>query len=228
VIGLSFVDNGDGTGGVLTISGSPAGSNNTVYYLMFAGGVATGDFQVGPSRVGDGIVPIAIPPGPYHAFVLSDNGGAVTVGAPFGFRTSDNAPSLHERFGMAVRDYIIGLNIKGLPTLPSHHVFVKVGAKLAEVLEGTPADGAMYYIPVAENGVPADNQFNSLRFPVVVALIVPPTGGSAAKAAPMSGVPTVVPPSVCKNSPRPAFFAAARLIVKLPASGSTHGVRLAP
>ena len=31
-------------------------------------------------------------------------------------------------------------------------MFVKVGAKLEEVIDGTPADGAMYYIPVGGNG----------------------------------------------------------------------------
>jgi hypothetical protein len=169
---LTYVDNGDGTGGVFQVTGGVAGEAHRIMISRYAGGLFNDPWVEIGSRVGDGGVPAVIATGPYHAFIVSNNGGADTYSAPIGMRSSDGSPSLHSRCAQAIKDYVIGLSIPGIPADPAHHVVTKVGAKLEQVIDGAAVRSAMYYIPVAESIFPADNQYNTVRFPVVLALLV--------------------------------------------------------
>lgn len=168
---LFYTDNNDGTGGVFTINGSAPGDVHEIHASMYAGGSMNPPFVIVANSVGDGVLPVPIAPGPYHALILTQNGAAVSLSAPIGFRSGSGELALHERCALAIRDYVLALNIPGLPINPAHHVVTKVGAKLEQVIAGNVDGVAMYYIPVGEDYRTFDNQFDTVQLPVVIALL---------------------------------------------------------
>jgi hypothetical protein len=80
---LTFADNGDGTGGVATISGATAGTTNTVWVSPYsrAGLVFTNDGQ----RGGNGTVDLTLAVGDYIAYVSSTDGTCVSDSPPIPF-----------------------------------------------------------------------------------------------------------------------------------------------
>jgi len=79
---LSVADNGDGTGAVATVSGSSAGSTNTVYAAPIAA-QGTLAFAAGGSRAGDGAIDLTLANGDYVVFALSVLGGLPSLPSNF-------------------------------------------------------------------------------------------------------------------------------------------------
>lgn len=75
---LAIADNGDGTGGVATITGSTAGSTNTVFGRRLDGARIAAWTDLG-NRVGDGTVALALTPGDYLFYVLSQTGAGTAA-----------------------------------------------------------------------------------------------------------------------------------------------------
>lgn len=169
---LTFVDNANNTGGTLTVAGS-GGATNSIYTSRYLGTSAQRAFVLSGTMVGDGSIAFAATAGPFVGFVVSDNAGLITVSTPIGFRVSDGSLALHKRCAVAIRDFVLSLAIPGLTTDPNLHVVTKVGASLEKVLnDGVPiGTQCVYYIPVLENYTLADNQFDSVRYPVLVVLL---------------------------------------------------------
>ncbi len=131
---FAYADAGDGTGGVVTVSGS-SGATNTLWVSFFQGNNHKRTFTAVGTRVGDGAINLESDAlGPFLAFVQSVSGGSVTVSDPKGYRVSDSEKALHERILIAVRQYVLSLNLPGVPTDPDLHVMAKLGTKLDEVL----------------------------------------------------------------------------------------------
>lgn len=169
---IAFTDNGDGTGGIFAITGS-SGGTNTLWVSMFQGS-NNAPFVNAGSRVGDGSIAFATDAGPGIAFVITDNSGTLSVSDPKRFRVTSGASSLHMRCAIAIREWILSMNIPGVPTEPELHTITKVGARLETILAERDPIGTscVYYIPVIETHTPADNVFNSVRYPVQVILLI--------------------------------------------------------
>lgn len=72
---ITVADNADGTGGVITVTGSSGGSANQV----FTNSPRTGLWIAGNSRVGDGTIAVPVNAGYYWIYVLSTLAGQSTI-----------------------------------------------------------------------------------------------------------------------------------------------------
>lgn len=85
---LTVADNGNGTGATATISGSSAGSSNTVEVSKIGVDGALTQTAFGP-RTGDGTVALSLSDGPYVATVTSSLNGLYAAPCdPYGFNAS--------------------------------------------------------------------------------------------------------------------------------------------
>lgn len=79
-ITLTIADNGNGTGGVATIAGSPGGSSNELFRAQFQGAEGNLIWQSAGTRVGDGTIAFSVTPRNYWLwYVKSTNGTVVDV-----------------------------------------------------------------------------------------------------------------------------------------------------
>ncbi len=76
---LAVADNGDGTGGVATITGSAPQSTNTLYYTSWGGLGGAFDWTSYGARVSDGTIAVGLPPGAYFFQVVSVKNGATAL-----------------------------------------------------------------------------------------------------------------------------------------------------
>ena len=106
-LALSVTDNGDGTGGVATISGSAGGSANIVYYSLFTGDMGSIAWTSGGSRTADGTVALALAKGNYLFQLTSD--GAIGPGGHQSF--TDSADAIHKRVLDAVKTRIASTGV---------------------------------------------------------------------------------------------------------------------
>lgn len=83
---LTIADNGDGTGAVVTIAGSTAGSTNQVYTVSRSGG----SWTLGGSRTGNGTVVVTLATGGYLVYVLSSLSGGYAISAVSTFSVTDS------------------------------------------------------------------------------------------------------------------------------------------
>ena len=165
-------DNNDGTGGIAIIQGSAAGDVHTFWTSRYAGGIRNDIWQNSGTLAGDGTLPVTLPTGPFHGFLSTQNGAVQTFSAPIGFRVHDEQKALHERCCWALRDFVLGLSLPLVPDDPDLHVVVKVGAKLETVVRKANPKAAVYYIPAPESYLPLDNHHDTVRLPVIIALLV--------------------------------------------------------
>lgn len=168
---LYWSDNGDATGGIALIQGSVAGDTHEMWVSRYAGGTGNDIYESAGVISGDGSLAVTLEPGPYHGFLATTNAGAITYSAPVGFRVWDESQlSLHERCAYAIRDFVLGLSLPGVPDDDGLHCVTKVGAKLETVVRQADPKAAVYYIPSSETYFRLDNSHDTVRLPVVVAL----------------------------------------------------------
>src|SRR5207249_1011078 len=74
---FTVADNGDASGGVVTIASSSAGSTNMFYAARWTGGFVGAEFDSYGSRAGNGALAVATPNGYFWGFVRSDLGGQI-------------------------------------------------------------------------------------------------------------------------------------------------------
>lgn len=111
---VTVADNGDGTGGVVTIAGSTAGSSNTFYAAPWSGGFVPAAFTLQGSRVGDGSLPVALASGLYWGLVRSNVGGRIVDSLPGGFRLTSGDDSVYYRCLSAVAARLGALGLSGI------------------------------------------------------------------------------------------------------------------
>jgi hypothetical protein len=90
---ITWVDSANGTGGVLTITGSTGGSTNTVYSQAPGGTTWTSR----GSRVGDGTITLSLTAGYYHLHVSSSSGGIAVSNIIIMAPVSSDDEAVHER-----------------------------------------------------------------------------------------------------------------------------------
>jgi len=76
---LVITDSANGGGGVATISGSTAGSTNTLYYQVYDPAYTMRPWRELETRIGDGTISFTLPLGHYAFYVLSETGGGQAV-----------------------------------------------------------------------------------------------------------------------------------------------------
>lgn len=111
---FTVADNANGTGGVVTIAGSTAGSTNTFYAALWTGGFVGASFSSYGSRTGNGTIPIATANGYWWGFVRSELSGLFVDSLVAGFRTTLGGESVYYRCLTAVAAKIQALNLSGI------------------------------------------------------------------------------------------------------------------
>ena len=168
-VALTYVDDNDGTGGVLTVSGSSVGSVNTIYVSEYTGGENGRAFRVLGDRVGDGTVPYVVAKsGPFLAHVVSNAAGVVSFSEPKVFRAADGVDALHHRVAAAFREMVLSMALPGVSTDPDAHLVCKIGARIQDLLDEDKQ--CVYYIPTQESISYMDNSFDTMEFPVNVVI----------------------------------------------------------
>lgn len=108
---ISIVDNQDGTGALATISGSTAGSTNSVNVYQFTQNLGRLSTPTTYSRVGDGTLALPVANGAWWAEIVSELAGAYAIGLPYYFWASDFEESVWWRLLLKAQSVIQGLNI---------------------------------------------------------------------------------------------------------------------
>lgn len=167
-ISLTYVDDNDGTGGILTVSGTTAGvSVNTVYVSEYTGGENNRAFRVLGTRVGDGTVLYVVSQsGPFMVHGVSNTAGVVEFSAPKVFRAADGVDSLHYRVAAAFREMVLAMALPGVTADPDSHLVCKIGARIQDLMDEDKK--CVFYIPTQESISYMDNTFDQMEFPVNV------------------------------------------------------------
>lgn len=165
---ISFSDNADGTGGVVTVSGTASSAVNKLYVSQFTGSNRSRTFELAGTRVGDGTIAVALTTGPFIASLASATDVDVEFTDPLIFRVTDGELPLHERVCEAIREFMLSLALPGWPTDPELHQYVKIGAKLSELINGK--NSIVLYVPGQETIESASNSDSTFSYPVDVML----------------------------------------------------------
>lgn len=165
---LSFADNADGTGAVVTIAGSAAGSTNTVYVADWTGGFIPAAYVSRGSRTGDGTVSLAIANGYHWGYVSSATTGGMSVSAVYGFRSTSGAVSVFEQCLNAVLAKMQSLTLTGLAAAN-----MKISKFPWRRILPTPADGGAVISPLRDSLQPVTSGQNDLAYEVLVTIWKP-------------------------------------------------------
>lgn len=165
---ISFADNRNGTGGVITVTGSSAGAVNTLYVSRFAGTNDSRTFVEAGTRVGDGTIAVTLETGPFLASLVSATSSDIEFTDPIVFRVTNEDVSMHYRVAEAIREFFLDLALPGLPSNPDLHVITKVGAKLTSLIEANNA--CVMYIPTQETFEASSNSDAEVAYPVDVVI----------------------------------------------------------
>lgn len=111
---FSVADNGDGTGGVVTIAGSTVGSTNTFFAAPWSGGFISAAFVSYGSRTGNGTLAVALVSGYYWGLVRSSLSGQIVDSLPVGFRISSGDQAVYYRCLEAVAARLATLGLGGI------------------------------------------------------------------------------------------------------------------
>jgi len=168
-ITVTYADDNDGTGGVLTIAGSAGGSSNAVYVSEYAGSNVSRAVRLLATRVGDGTMAYVVAQsGPFLVFVVNQSGSTFSYTAPQVFRAGDGEESPHMQIAEALREMIIDMALPGVSADPSAHRVTKVGARIQDMLDADKK--CVFYIPTQEAISYMDNAFDTVEYPVNVVI----------------------------------------------------------
>lgn len=117
---LTITDNQDGTGATATITGSDAGSTNTVYTSPVNQGNGPLAWTSRGSRTGDGTLTLGPPLGYYFAYASGTVATLAALAAPVIYAASAGADSVQEQVELAVQARIQTLTLSGLATPPGN------------------------------------------------------------------------------------------------------------
>lgn len=164
-ITVTYADDNDGTGGVLTIAGSVSGSTNSVYVSEYTGGNVSRAFRLLGTRSGDGTINYVVAQsGAFLVSVVNNAASVITFSVPQVFRAGDGEPSLHMQVCIALREMILDMALPGVSADPDSHLICKIGAKIQDVID---TDGkCVFYIPTQEGISYLDNTYDSMELPV--------------------------------------------------------------
>lgn len=164
---LTAVDNGDNTGGSLSLTGN-AGTAS-IYTSRFTGTNASREFSLAGTIEDNGSLSLpSLVTGPY--FAVAVNGSSIA--APLGFRITDGADALHYRMMEAVREYVMSLALPNVSSDPDRHALVKLPYRPDLELDvDEHHEMAVMYFPKPETYSPANNQEDEVAYSVQVLLV---------------------------------------------------------
>jgi hypothetical protein len=117
---FAVTDNQNGTGATATISGSDAGSANTVYTCPLGRGSQPPlPWLPAASRNGDGAVSLPVQPGYYLSYVQGQAGHATALAPPLIFGASAVADSVYQRIMLAIQAKVQALWLNALANPPA-------------------------------------------------------------------------------------------------------------
>lgn len=111
---ITVADNADGTGGVVTITGSTVGATNTVYSQAVDGDLGTAAWVDQGDRTGNGVVAVDPGDGYYWWQVISSNANGTAASNLVYQPMTDGANSIHYRCLLAVQSRIQVLSLAGV------------------------------------------------------------------------------------------------------------------
>lgn len=170
MVALAVSDNGDGSGGVITVSGNNP-VDASIYTSYFAGSIAQRSWNLLGVVNGDG--PIALPTtdmGGYTALAIAADGNLAT---PVNFRLTDGTDPLHWQIMQSVREYVMGLSLPSVSADPDNHAVVKLPYRPDEELnlETELRETCVFYFPVAETYRAHTNEDDTVVYGVNVLFI---------------------------------------------------------
>jgi hypothetical protein len=112
-LSLTITDNGNGTGGVATITGSDPTSTNTVFAQSADANIATPNFASQGARTGDGTIALATAAGIYWFYCLATVGGVLTVSQVLVRGITTGQDALEEQIIKAVVSRLQVMNFQG-------------------------------------------------------------------------------------------------------------------
>lgn len=112
---LAITDNGDGTGGVATVSGVVALTSTTVYYALFNGNMQAYTWVSAGVVVGNDDLVLALPVGFYAWLAVNNNAGAVTISGWVYQNLTDVVTPIHKRILEGVQQRIISIGLEDIP-----------------------------------------------------------------------------------------------------------------
>lgn len=162
-ITLAVTDNGDGTGGVATVSGSTALSTNTLYSAPYSGVIGNLSWTSRGTRTGDGT--IAVNPGSGLYFWYVENDAPALSNVTYQPLT-DQTESVHYRSMLAIQQRIQGLGLAGIS---SSQIVVKWLPRQWEQVDTLPN---IVIAPIGKEGQPGVlNNKDDIEYPCVVAIV---------------------------------------------------------
>lgn len=118
-LGLTATDNQDGSGVLVTVTGSDGGSTNTVYASQpFQQGVNPPLWAAAGTRTGDGTLTVPLAAGYYFLFAGGTVGGLAAISPPVQTFASLAVLPVQAQVELAIQAKIQALNLAGLVTPP--------------------------------------------------------------------------------------------------------------
>jgi hypothetical protein len=112
---LAVADQGDGTGATATVSGSTAGTTNTIYTSSFSGATGSGSWTNSGNRVGNGTVDLSLSVGHYFAYCDSTNGSLSEVSGPVYFVVTSTTQSIYYQILAGVQSRLQAISLADIP-----------------------------------------------------------------------------------------------------------------
>ena len=163
---ITIVDDGDGTGATVTVSGSTSGSTNTFRAGKLVGGQLTLLANSG-SRTGDGSISATLSVGHWIGLVTSSKQGESSVESNVEtFPVTSTGDVLHVRIMQAVGTKIASLNLTGLDP---ERIYVNM---LADMLNATFPCVFVTLDMTTEAWNLATNIRDDVAYPVLVMVVV--------------------------------------------------------
>lgn len=166
-LALSIADNGNGTGGVATVSGADTGTAVTVYASPYAGIQQNLTWTSAGSRTGNGTVAVLPGLGQFFWYATGTVSAAPALSNVTFQALTDNTQSVHYRCLAAYQARIQGLN---LTDMPSSSIVIRWLPRKEEGLGDTLP--LITLSPVGREGQPGIlNNRDDIEYPVLMAII---------------------------------------------------------
>jgi hypothetical protein len=164
---LTAVDNGDDTGGLISLTDNVGTAS--VFVSRFTGTNASRAFVLAGTILNNGTLNLpALETGPYLAVAVN----GAEIASPLGFRITDGSKALHYRMMEAVREYVMSLALPNVSEDPERHVLCKLPYRPDLELEvDAHHEVAIMYFPKPETYTPASNMEDQVAYSVQVLLV---------------------------------------------------------
>jgi hypothetical protein len=171
----TITDRGDGLGVNVAVTG--LSGTGTLYVSGFAANLANRSFDSVRTFNANGTYTVSLQNGPYFA-VYTDGAG---INTPVSFRVTSGDTGLHERCLQAIREFVIGSSLPGMPTDPNKHKTHKRPIRTISEF-GKPLSGGVHYWKEQEQRSQSDNVRDRVVYPIVMVYLAANDGDNQSDA----------------------------------------------